>query len=158
MKKKYGGTIICRSSNLITLHASHDKKIHFKDIAVFTLFITVCSAPLWLFPDFVLKILFFAAPWTDATLQTSASILRILSFSLIFQAARTTLISTLLKEHATRAYAIMVSIGGASNIIACGLAGIYLENAMIPLFALTGDLVITAILFGHFAHKRRMKW
>ena len=146
------------SSNLITLHASHDKDLHLKDIAVFTLFIAVCSSPLWLFPSWILKILFFAAQWTDATLQTSANILQILSFSLIFQAARTTLISTLLKEHATRAYAIMVSIGGASNIIACGLAGIYLENAMIPLFALTGDLVITAILFGYFIRNKRMKW
>jgi O-antigen/teichoic acid export membrane protein len=146
------------SSNLITLHSTHDKNIHLKDIAVFTLFIAVCSSPLWLFPSWILKILFFAAPWTDATLQTSANILRILSLSLIFQAARTTLISTLLKEHATRAYAIMVSIGGASNVIACGLAGMYLENAMIPLFALTGDLVITVILFGYFTHHRRVRW
>ena len=146
------------SSNLITLHSTHDKDLHLKDIAIFTLFIAVCSSPLWLFPSWILKILFFAAPWTDATLQTSANILQILSFSLIFQAARTTLISTLLKEHATRAYAVMVSIGGASNVIACMLAGLYLENAMIPLFALTGDLVITAILFGYFAHHGRVRW
>jgi len=146
------------SSNLITLHSTHDKNLHLKDIAIFTLFIAICSSPLWLFPTWILKILFFAAPWTDATLQTSASILQILSFSLIFQAARTTLISTLLKEHATRAYAVMVSIGGASNVIACGFAGIYLENAMIPLFALTGDFVITAILFGYFVQKRRLKF
>ena len=146
------------SSNLITLHDSHDKELHLKDIAIFTLFITVCSSPLWLFPANILKILFFAAPWTDATIQTSANILQILSFSLIFQAARTTLISTLLKEHATRTYAIMVSIGSASNIIACGLAGIYLENGMIPLFALTGDLVINAILFGYFFKQSRIRW
>ncbi len=38
------------SSNLITLHSTHDKNIHLKDIAVFTLFIAVCSSPLWLFP------------------------------------------------------------------------------------------------------------
>ncbi len=52
----------------------------------------------------------------------------------------------------------MVSIGGASNVIACMLAGLYLENAMIPLFALTGDLVITAILFGYFTHHGRVRW
>ena len=49
-------------------------------------------------------------------------------------------------------------LGGAPNIIACGLAGMYLENAMIPLFALTGDLVITVILFGYFTHHRRVRW
>ena len=83
------------SSNLITLHSTHDKDIHFRDIAIFTLFIAVCSSPLWIFPSWILQILFFAANWTEATLQTSARILQILSFSLIFQATRTTLISTL---------------------------------------------------------------
>ena len=146
------------SSNLITLHSTHDKNIHLKDIAIFTLFIAICSSPLWLLPSWILKILFFAAPWTDSMLQTSANILRILSFSLIFQAARMTLISTLLKEHATPIYAVMISIGGVLNIIACGLAGMYLESAMIPLFALTGDLALTAILFGYFAYKRRVKF
>lgn len=146
------------SSNLITLHSTHDKDIHLRDIAIFTLFIAVCSSPLWIFPSWILQILFFAANWTEATLQTSAHILQILSFSLIFQATRTTLISTLLKEHATPTYALMISIGGIANIIVCGLAGMYLENELIPLFALTGDFLLTAILFGYFAHKRRMKW
>jgi len=146
------------SSNLITLHSTHDKDIHLRDIAIFTLFIAVCSSPLWIFPSWILQILFFAANWTEATLQTSAHILQILSFSLIFQATRTTLISTLLKEHATPTYALMISVGGIANIIVCGLAGMYLENELIPLFALTGDFLLTAILFGYFAHKRRMKW
>ena len=146
------------SSNLITLHSTHDKDIHLKDIAIFTLFIAVCSSPLWLFPSWILQILFFAANWTEATLQTSAHILQILSFSLIFQATRTTLISTLLKEHATPTYALMISIGGIVNIIVCGLAGMYLENELIPLFALTGDFLLTAILFGYFIRNKRMKW
>ena len=146
------------SSNLTTLHSTHDKDIHLRDIAIFTLFIAVCSSPLWIFPSWILQILFFAANWTEATLQTSAHILQILSFSLIFQATRTTLISTLLKEHATPTYALMISVGGIANIIVCGLAGMYLENELIPLFALTGDFLLTAILFGYFAHKRRMKW
>lgn len=146
------------SSNLITLHSTHDKDIHLKDIAIFTLFIAVCSSPLWLFPSWILQILFFAANWTEATLQTSAHILQILSFSLIFQATRTTLISTLLKEHATPTYALMISIGGIANIIVCGLAGMYLENELIPLFALTGDFLLTAILFGYFIRNKRMKW
>ena len=146
------------SSNLITLHSTHDKDIHLKDIAIFTLFIAVCSSPLWIFPSWILQILFFAANWTEATLQTSAHILQILSFSLIFQATRTTLISTLLKEHATPTYALMISVGGIANIIVCGLAGMYLENELIPLFALTGDFLLTAILFGYFIRNKRMKW
>lgn len=146
------------SSNLITLHSTHDKDIHLRDIAIFTLFIAVCSSPLWIFPSWILQILFFAANWTEATLQTSAHILQILSFSLIFQATRTTLISTLLKEHATPTYALMISIGGIANIIVCGLAGMYLENELIPLFALTGDFLLTAILFGYFIRNKRMKW
>ena len=146
------------SSNLITLHSTHDKNIHLRDIAIFTLFIAVCSSPLWIFPSWILQILFFAANWTEATLQTSAHILQILSFSLIFQATRTTLISTLLKEHATPTYAFMISIGGIANIIVCGLAGMYLENELIPLFALTGDFLLTAILFGYFIRNKRMKW
>ncbi len=146
------------SSNLITLHSTHDKDIHLRDIAIFTLFIAVCSSPLWIFPSWILQILFFAANWTEATLQTSAHILQILSFSLIFQATRTTLISTLLKEHATPTYALMISIGGIANIIVCGLAGMYLENELIPLFALTGDFLLTAIIFGYFIRNKRMKW
>jgi O-antigen/teichoic acid export membrane protein len=146
------------SSNLITLHSTHDKDIHLRDIAIFTLFIAVCSSPLWIFPSWILQILFFAANWTEATLQTSAHILQILSFSLIFQATRTTLISTLLKEHATPTYALMISVGGIANIIVCGLAGMYLENELIPLFALTGDFLLTAILFGYFIRNKRMKW
>ena len=146
------------SSNLITLHSTHDKDIHLKDIAIFTLFIAVCSSPLWLFPSWILQILFFAANWTDATLQTSAHILQILSFSLIFQATRTTLISTLLKEHATPTYALMISIGGIANIIVCGLAGMYLENEYIPLFALTGDFLLSAMLFGYFIRNKRIRW
>ncbi len=146
------------SSNLITLHMSSDKDLHIKDIAIFTGFIALCSSPLWLLPEQFLKILFFAVPWTEDTLRTSAQILQILSFSLIFQAARMSLISTLLKEKATRTYAILVSIGGASNIAACVFAGMFLANSYIPLFALTGDAVITIILWCHFAHKRRIRW
>ena len=146
------------SSNLVTLHSTHDKDIRLRDIAIFTLFVAVCSSPLWLFPSWVLQILFFAANWTEATLQTSAHILQILSFSLIFQATRTTLISTLLKEHATPAYALMISVGGIANIIVCGFAGMYLENEFIPLFSLTGDFLLSAMLFGYFLRNRRLKW
>lgn len=146
------------SSNLITLHMSNDKDIHIRDIAVFTGFIAICSSPLWLFPEQFLKILFFAAPWTSDTLHTSGQILQILSFSLIFQAARMSLISTLLKEKATRTYAIMISIGGAGNIAACIFAGKFLANSDIPLFALTGDLLLTFTLWIYFALKRRIRW
>ena len=45
-----------------------------------------------------------------------------------------------------------------ANIIVCGLAGMYLENELIPLLALTGDFLLTAILFGYFIRNKRMKW
>ncbi|MCK9181830.1 MAG: hypothetical protein M0P13_02970, partial [Fibrobacteraceae bacterium] len=79
-------------------------------------------------------------------------------FSLLFQAARTSLISSLLKGKATWTYAIIVSTAGAANIIACTLAGIYLSNNFIPVFALTGDIVITVILLSYFFHKDRICW
>lgn len=146
------------SSSLVTQHSDAEKDIHIKDIGLFTAFIAACSSPLWLFPQQFLKILFFAVSWTEKDLSCSGYILRTLSFSLLFQAARTSLISTLLKGKATWTYAIIVSTAGAANIIACTLAGIYLSNGFIPVFALTGDIVITVILLSYFFHKDRIRW
>ena len=146
------------SSNLVAQHMSNDKFVHVKEIAVFTAFVAVCSSPLWLFPRQFLQILFFAVHWTPESLDCSASILKILSFSLLFQAARLSMISTLLKNKATWTYAIIVSSAGAVNVVACTLAGSFLANSYIPLFALTGDLVITVILLCYYLRRGTLRW
>ena len=146
------------SSNLITLHSTHDKDIHIKDIAIFTLFIAVCSSPLWLFPDFVLKILFFAAPWTPDVLETSCHCLRILACSLILQATRMGMISTLLKEKRTWLYGAMITAGGLLNIAVCIVGAPRLPSAYLPVLTLTGDLLLSLQLVAYFVHNRRIRW
>ena len=146
------------SSSLINLHQSKDHFLHIKDQLLFTLFIFTASSPLWLFPKEVLQILFFAAPWNDSILAISADCLRILSFSLTFQALRMGLISSLLKDKKTKLYGLFVCIGGGSNIIFCTIAGAFLSNIAIPIFALSGDVVITFILWSYFFKNRSIRW
>lgn len=146
------------SSSLVTQHMSNDKFVHIKDITIFIIFIAACTFPLWIFPRQFLQLLFFAVDWTGDSLICSGNILRILSFSLLFQAARMSMISTLLKSKATWAYATIVSTSGAVNVIVCTLAGRFLPNEFIPLFALTGDLVITVFLLGYFIRRNELRW
>ena len=146
------------SSNLINLHKNKDRFIHVRDVLLFTLFILFVSSPLWLFPKQVLQILFFAAPWNDHILEISAHCLRILSISLTFQAIRMSLISTLLKEKKTKLYGTFVCIGGVSNIIFCTFAGAFLASITIPIFALSGDVVITIILWTYFFRNNLIRW
>ena len=68
------------------------------------------------------------------------------------------MISTLLKNKETYTYAFIVSVAGAANIIACLIAGINLPNNYIPVFALTGDILITVILLGYYIHRKALKW
>ena len=146
------------SSSLINLHQNKDHFLHIKDQLLFTLFIFTASSPLWLFPKDVLQILFFAAPWNDSILSISADCLRILSFSLTFQALRISLISSLLKDKKTKLYGLFVCIGGISNIIFCSFAGAFLASTTIPIFALTGDFVITIILWAYFFRNNLIRW
>ena len=146
------------SSNLVTQHLSQDKYVHLKEMLTFVIFIGICTTPLWLFPRQLLQILFFAVQWTGESLDCSSQILRILSMSLLFQAARLSMISTLLKNKETYTYAFIVSVAGAANIIACLIAGINLPNNYIPVFALTGDILITVILLGYYIHRKSLKW
>lgn len=146
------------SSSLVSQHTIKDWYIHIRDIGVFTAFIAVCSSPLWLFPRQFLQILFFAVDFSESTLAMSAGALRILSFSLMFQAMRMSQISTLLKDKSTWTYAILVTSSGAVNIAACSLAGMNLPNSYIPLFALTGDIVLNTLLAGYFLRKGRLRW
>ena len=146
------------SSSLVTQHTFRDKFIHVKDMLIFTGFIAVCSSPLWACPSQFLQMLFFAVDFDENTLGVGASILRILSFTLMFQAMRMSLISTLLKEKATWAYAIRITAAGAVNLLACVLAGMNLPDGYIPLFALTGDVALCVLLFAHFLRKGRIRW
>ena len=62
------------------------------------------------------------------------------------------------ENKATWTYAIIVSAAGATNVVACSLAGAFLANRYIPLFALTGDVVITVILLCYYIRKGTLRW
>ena len=143
------------SSSLITLHQTDSHKLSIRDQAVFTLFIVAVSSPFWLFPEWALRIIFFAAPWTDNLLNASSFCLRILSASLVLQAMRMGMISTLLKEKRTWLYGAFISVCGVANIAACIYAANALNEACIPLFALSGDLLLTLVLAAYFIKNRR---
>lgn len=146
------------SSNLITLHDCKNNNIQLRDNILFTLFIAIACTPFFFFPETMLQILFFATPWNVENLNLSAYCLRILSISLLFQGFRMGPISLMLKEKKTRIYSLFVCIGGLANIVCCSTAGFSLSNSIIPLAALTGDLVITIILYGYFIRNRRIRW
>ena len=143
------------SSSLITLHQTDSHKLSIRDQAIFTLFIVAVSSPFWLFPEWALRIIFFAAPWTDNLLNASSYCLRILSASLILQAMRMGMISTMLKEKRTWLYGSFISICGVANIAACIYAAHALNDASIPLFTLSGDLLLTLVLAVYFLKNRR---
>ncbi|MCF0222301.1 MAG: oligosaccharide flippase family protein [Fibrobacter sp.] len=146
------------SSSLITLHQTDSKVLHLRDQIIFTLFIGVASAPFWLFPEYTLRIIFFAAPWTSEVLQTSCYSLRILSVSLILQATRMGMISVMLKEKRTWTYGIMISVGGFVNIVACLAGASLLDSKMIPALTLTGDLLLSLQLAVYFVRNGRIRW
>ena len=143
------------SSSLITLHQTDSHKLSIRNQAIFTLFIVAVSSPFWLFPEWALRIIFFAAPWTDNLLNASSYCLRILSASLILQAMRMGMISTMLKEKRTWLYGSFISICGVANIAACIYAAHALNDASIPLFTLSGDLLLTLVLAAYFLKNRR---
>lgn len=146
------------SSSLITLHQTDSKTLHIRDQAVFTLFIAAVSCPFWLFPQFTLKLIFFGAPWTADVLETSCFCLRILALSLILQATRMGMISTMLKEKRTWTYGIMITVGGIANIAVCLVGAQILPNRYIPLLTLTGDLLLSLQLAFYFIKNRRFGW
>lgn len=146
------------SSSLITLHQTDSKTLHLRDQIVFTLFIAIACSPFWLFPEYTLRIIFFAAPWTSDVLETSCYCLRILSMSLILQATRMGMISTMLKEKRTWIYGIMISVGGLVNIAVCLVGGNLLDSRLIPALTLTGDLLLSLQLAFYFIKNRRIRW
>ena len=146
------------SSSLITLHQTDTRILHLRDQAVFTLFIVAVTTPFWLFPQYTLRIVFFAAPWTPDVLETSCYCLRILACSLILQATRMGMISTLLKEKRTWLYGTMITIGGVINIAVCIGGASLLKAPYIPLLTLSGDLCLSLFLLAYFVRNRRLRW
>jgi O-antigen/teichoic acid export membrane protein len=146
------------SSSLITLHQTDTRVLHLRDQAVFTLFIAAATTPFWLFPQYTLRIIFFAAPWTPDVLETSCYCLRILACSLILQATRMGMISTLLKEKRTWLYGIMITIGGIINIAVCIGGANLLKAPYIPALTLSGDLCLSLFLIAYFVRNRRFRW
>jgi len=146
------------SSNLIVLHretSAKDGKVHSKDIIIFTLFIAAASSPLWICPGLILKILFFAFPWTDKVLSDAATVLRILSFSLVFQAIRMDLIAHLLKAKQVWLYIAFIGSCGIINIICTfGAVPAGFPPAAIPFAALSGDICLTISLCAYFLRRR----
>ena len=146
------------SSSLITLHQTDSKVLHLRDQAVFTLFIIAVSSPFWLFPQYTLRVIFFAAPWTSDVLETSCYCLRILALSLTLQATRMGMISTLLKEKRTWLYGAMITAGGIINIGVCIGGASMLQASYIPALTLTGDLCLSLFRLCYFIKNRRFRW
>ncbi len=141
------------SSSLVSRHESGDSNFHVKDIATFTAFIALCASPAWICPEFCLKALFFASPiGTDPNiLAFGASSLSILAFSVILQALRMTLVAAMLKEKRLWIYVAFIFLGGALNALAVFIAPRLGPGFQaIPFLALTGDVALSALLFGYF--------
>lgn len=134
------------SSSLLQMKRGASGKISLKGQLLFTLFIAACASPLYIFPEWVLRILFFGANWDAETLAASAFVLRLLSISLPLQALRMPCISLLLKEKLVWKYVAFISIGGVINLAACyfGISHTSFQNAAI--FTLAGDVVLTLLL------------
>ncbi|MDR1759444.1 MAG: oligosaccharide flippase family protein, partial [Fibrobacter sp.] len=127
------------SSNLIVLHREKASQISLRNHAGFILFIAFAASPLYLFPERVLSILFFAAPWNETLLAESGNVLRWLSFSLIFQAIRLPMIALLLKEKQVSKFVLFVVLGGSVNVLCC-LAGLqFLPVEAVPKLMLSGE-------------------
>ena len=146
------------SSSLITLHQTESRILHLRDQAIFLLFIVAVSSPFWLFPQYTLRIIFFAAPWTNEVLQTSCLCLRILAMSLLLQALRMGMISTLLKEKRTWLYGAMITAGGILNIGVCIGGAHVLPATYIPALTLTGDVALSVTLGIYFLFQKRLRW
>ena len=146
------------SSSLITLHQTDSHTLHLRDQGLFTLFIIAASSPFWLFPEWMLRIVFFAAPWTGDVLSTSSLCLRLLSISLVLQATRMAMVSTMLKEKRTALYGAMITAGGIINIAVCILCARHVVPEAIPLLTLSGDLFLSVALAFYFTKNKRIRW
>ncbi|MBO7383426.1 MAG: oligosaccharide flippase family protein [Fibrobacter sp.] len=146
------------SSSLITLHQADSSKIHVRDQFIFTLFIVLATTPFWLVPQYTLRIIFFGAPWTTDVLAVSSACLRMLTASLVLQAMRMSMISTMLKEKRTVLYGLFITLGGVFNIAVCILGARQLPASNIPLLTLSGDVFLSVILVIYFIANKRIRF
>lgn len=141
------------SSSLISRHETRDGTFSAKDIFLFTAFIALCASPTWICPEFCLKVFFFAAPLrtNPEVLAFGAASLGILAFSIVLQATRVNLVAAMLKEKRLWTYVGMIFFGGIINALAVfALPKAGIDPRFIPGLALSGDLVLSALLFGYF--------
>lgn len=141
------------SSSLISRHETRDGTFSAKDIFLFTAFIALCASPTWICPEFCLKVFFFAAPLrtNPEVLAFGAASLGILAFSIVLQATRVNLVAAMLKEKRLWTYVGMIFFGGIINALAVfALPKTGIDPRFIPGLALSGDLVLSALLFGYF--------
>lgn len=147
------------SSSLISRHETRDGTFSAKDIFLFTAFIALCASPTWICPEFCLKVFFFAAPLrtNPEVLAFGAASLGILAFSIVLQATRVNLVATMLKEKRLWTYVGMIFFGGIINALAVfALPKTGIDPRFIPGLALSGDLVLSALLFGYF--RKSFRW
>lgn len=141
------------SSSLISRHETRDGTFSAKDIFLFTAFIALCASPTWICPEFCLKVFFFAAPLrtNPEVLAFGAASLGILAFSIVLQATRVNLVATMLKEKRLWTYVAFIFLGGALNAFAVFIVPKFGPGFQaIPFLALTGDVALSALLFGYF--------
>lgn len=134
------------SSSLLQMKRGASGKISFKSQILFTLFIAACASPLYIFPEWVLRILFFGANWNAETLAASSFVLRLLSISLPLQALRMPCISLLLKEKLVWKYVAFISAGGVVNLAVCYFGINCTSFRHTAMFTLSGDVVLTLLL------------
>ena len=147
------------SSSLISRHETRDGTFSAKDIFLFTAFIALCASPTWICPEFCLKVFFFAAPLrtNPEVLAFGAASLGILAFSIVLQATRVNLVAAMLKEKRLWTYVGMIFFGGIINALAVfALPKTGIDPRFIPGLALSGDLVLSALLFGYF--RKSFRW
>lgn len=147
------------SSSLISRHETRDGTFSAKDIFLFTAFIALCASPTWICPEFCLKVFFFAAPLraNPEVLAFGATALGILAFSIVLQATRVNLVAAMLKEKRLWTYVGMIFFGGIINALAVfALPKTGIDPRFIPGLALSGDLVLSALLFGYF--RKSFRW
>lgn len=147
------------SSSLISRHETRDGTFSAKDIFLFTAFIALCASPTWICPEFCLKVFFFAAPLrtNPEVLAFGAASLGILAFSIVLQATRVNLVAAMLKEKRLWTYVGMIFFGGIINALAVfALPKAGIDPRFIPDLALSGDLVLSALLFGYF--RKSFRW
>lgn len=91
-------------------------------------------------------------------LSTSSLCLRLLSISLVLQATRMAMVSTMLKEKRTALYGAMITAGGIINIAVCILCARHVVPEAIPLLTLSGDLFLSVALAFYFTKNKRIRW